>query len=147
MNEDAIRTLLNGIVDPCSRAAGTPAGLVDMGLVRRVSVTAIAGEYDVRVTLCVTEPGCVMGGCFAREAEIRLAELPGIRSVSIELDGAADWTPTDMSASYRVRLAAVRAARFSHRAAHLPPGVSGSPSQGSPEGMSGKSRLRHQDTR
>jgi hypothetical protein len=38
LDEARVRTTLNTIVDPCSRAAGAPAGIAEMGLVRQIEV-------------------------------------------------------------------------------------------------------------
>jgi metal-sulfur cluster biosynthetic enzyme len=103
--EAGVRAALNTVVDPCSVAAGSPAGLDDMGLVRRVEVDGA----DVRVVIGVTEYGCVMGAPFAIEAYRLLEGLDGVGRVDVELDDAFDWLPDDMSPAYRARLAAVHA--------------------------------------
>jgi len=112
LSEADVRAVLNTIIDPCSRAAGATAGLVDMGLIRRLSVTADTGGdhgIDIRVVIGVTEYACLMGPSFAMEAYKQLAPMPGVRSVEVELDGEFDWDPDDMSADYRARLAERRA--------------------------------------
>lgn len=97
-----VREVLNGIVDPCSTAAGVPAGLCDMGLVHAV---AVHPDGRVAVTLGVTEPGCFMIGSFAAEARARLLTLPGVSAVELELDEGFDWTEDSMDPAYRARLA------------------------------------------
>jgi metal-sulfur cluster biosynthetic enzyme len=106
-----VRDVLNRIHDPCSCAAGMPAGLVDMGLVRHVEVTDAGDGARVHVTLRVTEPGCMMGAPFASEAAKRLGALPGVAAVEVSLDHVADWTPEDMTPEYRRRLEDHRAER------------------------------------
>lgn len=110
-----MRAVLNSVIDPCSAAAGAPAGLVEMGLVRGIALSCTADGHDIDIVLCVTEPGCVMGGSFAEEARIRLSMLPGVHQVRVELDGGADWSPRDMTREYRERVAAVRRARGGSR--------------------------------
>lgn len=117
MNEDTVRAVLNSVIDPCSAAAGAPAGLVEMGLVRGIALSRNPDGLDIDIVLCVTEPGCVMGGSFAEEVKIRLSVLPGVRQVRVELDGAADWSPRDMTPEYRERVAAVRRVRFARHPA------------------------------
>lgn len=103
--EDDIRAALNTIVDPCSRAAGAPAGLVDMGLIRRLEVRPVPpGQVDVHVVIGVTEYACLIGPSFAAEARKRLAPMAGIRELVIDLDGEFDWDPQDMSPAYQARL-------------------------------------------
>jgi metal-sulfur cluster biosynthetic enzyme len=105
-DEDAVRAALNTIVDPCSRAAGAPAGLVDMGLIRHLTVTPADGQegVDVHVVIGVTEYACLMGPSFVAEARKKLLPMAGIRDVVIDLDGEFDWDPQDMSEAYQARL-------------------------------------------
>ena len=56
-----IRAAINTIIDPCSRAAGAPAGLADMGLIRTLEVTASDTGLHVRAVIGVTEYGCLLG--------------------------------------------------------------------------------------
>jgi metal-sulfur cluster biosynthetic enzyme len=106
-SEDAVRAALNEIIDPCSRAAGEPAGLVDMGLVRRVEVEGAR----VKVTLALTEPTCLMGFPFMRSARDRLSDLPGVEHVDVSLDPSLQWTSAELSPAYASRLASRRASR------------------------------------
>jgi metal-sulfur cluster biosynthetic enzyme len=105
---ERIRAELDRVIDPCSAAAGAPAGLVEMGLVRELSVHEEPGGAAVRLRIGVTEPGCLMGASFAVQARQRLERLDGVISVHIELDHRADWEPGDIAPGYRLRLEAVR---------------------------------------
>lgn len=104
IDEAEVRTVLNTIIDPCSRAAGARAGLVDMGLVRSLRIFPRGELVDVRVTIGVTEFGCFIGPSFAMEAYKRLTSLEGVGEVQVELDKNFDWTPEDMSLPYRALL-------------------------------------------
>lgn len=106
ISEERVREELEAIVDPCSAVAGAPVGLVSMGLVRDLEVQA---DGRVALTIGVTEPTCLMGWPFAREAEERLGRLPGVRRVEVRLDNATPWTPDRMAPAYRERLRAARA--------------------------------------
>jgi metal-sulfur cluster biosynthetic enzyme len=108
--------LLNGIIDPCSRALGVPAGLVDLGLVSAVDVLPTSEGPILRVALRLTEPGCMMAVPFVRESLTRLEALSGVWRLEVSIDHAFDWRPGDMSESYRSRLAAHRAARAARAA-------------------------------
>jgi metal-sulfur cluster biosynthetic enzyme len=111
ITEAAVRSILNGIVDPCSAAAGAPAGLNDMGLIRRVQLDHSGGVTRLKVVIAVTEFGCLMGAPFALSAFEVLSELDDIDDVSVELDDKFDWAPEDMAPEYRRRLADRRHAR------------------------------------
>ena len=111
ITESAVRAALNTIIDPCSSAAGCPAGLDEMGLVRGVEIHDTAAGTDVRVVIGVTEVGCLMSAPFATEAYKRLYALSGISAVTVDLDLAFDWDPDNMSPDYQQRLQAHRARR------------------------------------
>jgi metal-sulfur cluster biosynthetic enzyme len=108
--EQDVRAVLNQIIDPCSRVAGAPVGLADMGLIRLLTLTEAAGRVDVHMVIGVTEYGCLLAPSFASEARKLLDALPGIGTIDIGLDGEFDWEPGDMSAAYRQHLAERRAA-------------------------------------
>jgi metal-sulfur cluster biosynthetic enzyme len=110
---DAARvwTILNTIVDPCSRAAGAPAGIADMGLVRQLEVQQSPEGASIRVVIGVTEPGCLMGAAFVNDARKLLQELPGVAEVQVSMDHAFDWTPEDMSPTYQAQLGQLRQRR------------------------------------
>jgi metal-sulfur cluster biosynthetic enzyme len=108
---DATRTALEGIVDPCSRAIGAPAGLVSMGLVLDVSVSGTSEAAVVDVKLGITEPGCMMQGIFSATAEDAIRALPGVVDVVVSIDHGYVWDPDAMTAEYRARLSKMRAER------------------------------------
>jgi metal-sulfur cluster biosynthetic enzyme len=129
ITEQEIRAVLNGIIDPCSRAAGCPAGLDEMGLVRAVHIGAGTTGAHIRVVIGVTEYGCLMGAPFAQEAYKRLESLPEVAAVIVELDQAFDWDRDDMRSDYRERLRTHRARR---RLRELPIAVAWTHDDGSP---------------
>jgi metal-sulfur cluster biosynthetic enzyme len=109
-----IEASLEAIIDPCSRAAGAPAGLVSMGLVGKIEIEPAEQGADVRVTLYITEPGCMMGALFQLTAQKQLASLPGIASATVDMDYGHVWTPEEMTLDYRARLSRYRAAQREH---------------------------------
>ena len=111
MTADDIRAQLNEIIDPCSIAAGAPAGLVEMGLVREVTVREAPDGAVVRVRIGLTEPGCMMGASFVVRARESLERLPGVGHVDVELEHDCDWTPRNLDSRYARRLNAARGQR------------------------------------
>ena len=111
VDDTAVRAVLNSIIDPCSRAAGVPAGIVEMGLIRSLEVRQEPAGASITVTIRVTEPGCLMAYPFANEARKRLETLPGIASIAVKIDHVCDWEPAAMSPEYHARLEAHRAQR------------------------------------
>lgn len=118
ITEAEIRSALNSIVDPCSAAAGVPAGLQDMGLIREVTVAPGHGAaVHIKVVIAVTEYGCLMGAPFAQSAYERLSALQEEAQVEVELDHRFDWHTSDMDPAYRARLDSFRAG---HRGKTIP---------------------------
>lgn len=109
--EARVRAALDEVRDPCSVAAGVPAGIVEMGLVRSLEVSEGQDGAEVRVAIGVTEPTCLMGPSFASGARERLAAVPGVATVHVELSHDLDWSPADMAPEYRVRLTEHRRGR------------------------------------
>jgi metal-sulfur cluster biosynthetic enzyme len=109
---ELLRRELDKIIDPCSVRAGAAVGIVTMGLVRQLEVLSVAGGGSrVEITLSMTEPSCLMGWPFAREAQERLGRLAGVVHVEVKLDNTIVWDPKDMAPAYRRRLAARRSTK------------------------------------
>lgn len=111
ISKEDIRAALNEIVDPCSVAAGAPAGLDDMGLVREVEVFADDNGTHLSVTIGLTQPICVMGFSFIRSAEDRLRQFPGVVDVEVSLTSGMDWSEARLAPAYATRLARARSVR------------------------------------
>jgi metal-sulfur cluster biosynthetic enzyme len=113
--DEAIRMSLETIIDPCSRAMGAPAGLVSLGLVRNVEIDEKPGSGAcVRVTLSLTEPGCLMGAVFQETAQQQLAKLPGVAQVHVCIDHGHVWDPQQLEPTYKTRLREIRGQRLDH---------------------------------
>lgn len=109
--EPEVRAALDEIVDPCSAAAGAPAGLAEMGLVREVEISPGPRGARVRVTIGLTQPLCLMGIPFMTSARERLSAMAGVADVEVSLASGIDWTPARLTPRYRERLERVRRAR------------------------------------
>jgi len=110
---EALRTsvleVLNSIIDPCSAASAIPAGLVDMGLIRRLTLEPREGaRWRCRIELCVTHAFCMMTGIFVNEIERRLGAMEALAEVAVDLDCSTIWTEELMSHHYRSRLQELR---------------------------------------
>jgi metal-sulfur cluster biosynthetic enzyme len=114
VTEEGIRAAINTIIDPCSRAAGVPAGLTDMGLIRRLDVWSTDTGVGVHAVIGVTEYGCMLGPAFATEVERVVRSLPGVEHLTVDLDAAFDWLPEDMTSAYQAKLASRRQAARAH---------------------------------
>ncbi len=111
ITEAAVREALDDVIDPCSAAAGAPAGLTSMGIVSQVAVSAGEHGATVRVRLLFTHPFCMMAAVLVNEARARIAAMPGVAETEVGLEGSLMWTPDRMTPSYRAKLESARRAR------------------------------------
>ncbi|WP_177240110.1 metal-sulfur cluster assembly factor [Streptomyces monashensis] len=103
---ERVRAALEEVYDPCSQSWQRPMSLVDLGLVRDVTVGA-DGRATVRVSL--TAPFCMAVPVIMQSVEQRVAAVPGIEQVRVELDGTTLWHEGLMTERGRALLAAARA--------------------------------------
>jgi metal-sulfur cluster biosynthetic enzyme len=103
--KERVEAELREVMDPCSCLTPTPLNIVDLGLVREVSVE----PEQIEVSLGMTDPMCLYFPDIATEIKRRVGDLGWEGSVSVQWDTAADWSPERMSpAARRARLAARR---------------------------------------
>jgi metal-sulfur cluster biosynthetic enzyme len=99
--------VLRGVVDPCSIATGVPIDLVEMGLIKEVS---IEGDEAV-VELQLTSPVCMQVSNIRQAVEDGADQVEGIRAIRCEFDADSDWMPEMISSDARRRLREVRPVR------------------------------------
>lgn len=93
VERDAVRAVLDTIVDPCSAANGTDLSLVEMGLLDDITIQ----EGHVGVDLMVTSPMCTMVPYFIKEIRRDVGELDGVESVEVTADNGLEWVPSMMA--------------------------------------------------
>ena len=82
-----------------------PVNIVDLGLVYACELTPLEGEQHravVRFTL--TAPGCGMGDHLKSDMERKLAELPGVQEVEVQIVLDPPWSQDMMSEAARLQL-------------------------------------------
>lgn len=108
---EAVRRAAAEVVDPCSAAAGCGMNLVEMGLLRGA---ALEGG-TLRVELGLTSPGCLYAAIFAQELEDRLAGLPEVEEVVVEVQHDAAWSEDAIEPAALERLRTARRDRARRR--------------------------------
>lgn len=88
--EEHVWTALKSIFDP-----EIPVNLVDLGLIYKVSIEQSTGKIDVLMTL--TAPGCGMGPVLVGDVEYRVATVPNVKDVKVELVFDPAWSREMMS--------------------------------------------------
>jgi metal-sulfur cluster biosynthetic enzyme len=96
---EAVLAAINEVIDPCSRLNGSHLGLVDLGMVKDVSVEG----QSAKVSLLLDDPVCMY--TFVIQRDIREAlRRQGIVEVDIGICVDEIWTERRLSEVARIRL-------------------------------------------
>ena len=81
-----------------------PVNIVDLGLIYRCEVTSLGnGERSVNVDMTLTAPGCGMGEILVQDAQEKIAIIPTINDVRVELVFDPPWHQGMMSEEARLQ--------------------------------------------
>lgn len=98
--EDELRqdivTVLRTIYDP-----EIHVNILDLGL---IYVLDIDPQGNVEIEMTLTAPACPVAGTFPSVVEARVAEVPGVNSVHVELVWEPPWSIDSMSEETRLEL-------------------------------------------
>lgn len=90
VDEDQVWEALKTVYDP-----EIPVDLVNLGLIYEVNVDRDEGQVFIRMTL--TAPACGMGPVLVGDVEYRVAQVPHVRDVEVELVFDPPWSRDMMS--------------------------------------------------
>ncbi len=81
-----------------------PVNIVDLGLIYRCQVTPLGnGERSVDVDMTLTAPGCGMGEILVQDAQEKIAIIPTVADVRVQLVFDPPWNQTMMSDEARLQ--------------------------------------------
>jgi metal-sulfur cluster biosynthetic enzyme len=81
-----------------------PVDIVNLGLVYAASATDIDAGKRIDVRMSLTAPGCSMSDVIKAEVERKLAALPEVREVRVEIVFDPPWNPGMMSEGAKLQL-------------------------------------------
>ena len=82
-----------------------PVNIVDLGLVYScVIVPMEQGGNSVHIKMSMTAPGCGMGNVLKGDVQTKLARLPGVKEVHVEVVFDPPWHPGLMSDAAKLQL-------------------------------------------
>lgn len=90
ISEEQVWEALGTVYDP-----EVPVDLVSLGLIYAMEIDQEAGTVAIRMTL--TAPGCGMGPVLVGDVEYRVAQVPNVREVKVELVFDPPWSRDMMS--------------------------------------------------
>jgi probable FeS assembly SUF system protein SufT len=69
-----------------------PVNIADLGLVYRCEVSSLEEkQYRVEIDMTLTAPACGMGDVLKAEIETKVAELPGVKELDVQLVFDPPW--------------------------------------------------------
>jgi metal-sulfur cluster biosynthetic enzyme len=100
---ELIMTRAKEVYDPCALAHGISAGMVDMGILRSVSVRPAGGRWAETVGLRLTSPGCMYFSYFELQLGQALKDHADI-DLRFEWDDGLQWTESDLAPGVREQM-------------------------------------------
>jgi len=98
-HEEMIWQQLKTVRDP-----EIPVDIVNLGLVYAASASEIEGARRIDVRMSLTAPGCSMSDVIKAEVERKLAALPEVKEVHVEVVFDPPWNPGMMSEGAKLQL-------------------------------------------
>lgn len=95
ISEEQVFQALKTVYDP-----EIPVDIVDLGLVYKVAIDQHTRTVRIRMTL--TAPGCGMGPVLVGDVEYRVAKVPNVRHVEVDLVFDPPWSREMMSDEARL---------------------------------------------
>ena len=98
IDESLIWEQLSSCYDP-----EIPINIVELGLIYRCDVIAAATGNRVEIEMTLTAPGCGMGPFLVEELREKVAQVPNVNEVDVELVFDPPWNPEMMSEAARLQ--------------------------------------------
>jgi len=82
-----------------------PVNIADLGLIYSCQIKDLEqGAHRIDIEMSLTAPGCGMGNVLKSDVETKLAKLPTVREVHVEVVLEPAWGPARMSEAARLQL-------------------------------------------
>jgi len=82
-----------------------PVNIADLGLIYSCTTRPLEdGGRRIEIQMSMTAPGCGMGNVLKADVENKLAHLPGVKEVHVEIVFDPPWGPARMSEAAKLQL-------------------------------------------
>jgi probable FeS assembly SUF system protein SufT len=99
-NEQMVWDQLKTVYDP-----EIPVNIADLGLIYSCTTQPLEdGGHRIDIKMSMTAPGCGMGNVLKSDVENKLALLPGVKQVHVEIVFDPPWGPARMSEAAKLQL-------------------------------------------
>jgi probable FeS assembly SUF system protein SufT len=98
--EEMVREQLKTVYDP-----EIPVDIVELGLIYGCEIAPLEdGGKKIHVTMSLTAPGCGMSNVLKADVERKLASLPTVKEVQVDVVFDPPWHPGRMSEAAKLQL-------------------------------------------
>jgi probable FeS assembly SUF system protein SufT len=81
-----------------------PVNVVDLGLIYECKVSPVEDGNRIDIKMTMTAPGCGMADVLKADIQRRLASLPTVKGLDVEVVFDPPWSPTRMTEAARLQL-------------------------------------------
>jgi probable FeS assembly SUF system protein SufT len=81
-----------------------PVNVVDLGLIYECKIAPLEDGNQIDIKMTMTAPGCGMADVLKMDIQRKLAALPTVRGLNVEVVFDPPWNPTRMSEAARLQL-------------------------------------------
>ncbi|MBU9889725.1 MAG: DUF59 domain-containing protein [Candidatus Omnitrophica bacterium] len=81
-----------------------PVNIADLGLIYGVKLVELAEGKGVVVQMTFTSPMCPMGDVIKKDVERRVATVPGVKKVTVEIVWDPPWDQSRLSEAAKLQL-------------------------------------------
>ena len=99
LREEMIWAQLKTVRDP-----EIPVNVVDLGLIYGLGIEPAEDGKRIQLRMTLTAPGCSMSDVIKREIEYKLARLPEVCAVHVEIVFDPPWSPSKMSEAAKLAM-------------------------------------------
>ena len=98
-SEQSVWDKLKTVYDP-----EIPVNVVDLGLIYECQIAPLDGGNQIDIKMTMTAPGCGMADVLKSDIEKKLAALPAVKAVNVQVVLDPPWHPGRMSEGARLQL-------------------------------------------
>jgi probable FeS assembly SUF system protein SufT len=81
-----------------------PVNVVDLGLIYECKIQPLEDGNQIDIKMTMTAPGCGMADVLKRDIQRKLAGLPSVKGLNVEVVFDPPWHPARMSEAARLQL-------------------------------------------
>jgi probable FeS assembly SUF system protein SufT len=81
-----------------------PVNVVDLGLIYECNIAPVEDGVQIGIKMTMTAPGCGMSDVLKADIQRKLAALPSVKGLNVDVVFDPPWNPSRMSEAARLKL-------------------------------------------